>query len=102
MRNTDHSFVSETILPPQQAPASEKGVGHWVKKNLLATPKDVVLTVLATAFLAWAVPHVVNWLFIQAAWTGTDRTFCATTVQGGIQPDGWSGACWAFIGAKIN
>jgi general L-amino acid transport system permease protein len=48
------------------------------------------------------VPHLVNWLFIQAVWSGPDRTFCATTIQGGIQPDGWSGACWAFISAKYD
>jgi len=57
---------------------------------------------LAVTFLAWALPHAVNWLFVQAVWTGSDRTFCATTVQGGVQPDGWSGACWAFIGAKFD
>ena len=102
MPDTNHSFVSKTLLPPQQAPANEKGVGHWIKKNLLATPKDVVLTILAIALLVWAIPHIVNWLFVQAAWSGTNRTFCATTVQGGTQPDGWSGACWAFVGAKIN
>jgi len=45
---------------------------------------------------------MINWLFIQAVWTGTDRTFCATTVQGGTQPDGWSGACWAFVNAKLD
>jgi general L-amino acid transport system permease protein len=62
----------------------------------------VILTILALALIAWAVPHLVNWLFIQAVWSGPDRTFCATTIQGGIQPDGWSGACWAFISAKYD
>lgn len=47
-------------------------------------------------------PQLVNWLFIQAVWSGPDRTFCATTIQGGIQPDGWSGACWAFVSAKYD
>ncbi|AVA21441.1 amino acid ABC transporter permease [Rhizobium sp. LEGMi198b] len=102
MSNGSQSFVSKTILPQLPAPSSEKGVVHWLRKNLLATPKDVVLTILAIAFLAWAVPHIVNWLFIQAAWSGADRTFCATTVQGGTQPDGWSGACWAFVRAKFT
>ncbi|MBB5572420.1 MULTISPECIES: amino acid ABC transporter permease [Rhizobium] len=102
MSNGSQSFVSKTILPQLPPPSSEKGVIHWVRKNLLATPQDVVLTILAIAFLAWAIPHVVNWLFVQAVWNGTDRTFCATTVQGGTQPDGWSGACWAFVRAKFT
>jgi general L-amino acid transport system permease protein len=62
----------------------------------------VILTILALALIAWAVPHLVNWLFIQAVWSGPDRTFCATTIQGGVQPDGWSGACWAFVSAKYD
>ncbi|HEX8048183.1 amino acid ABC transporter permease [Rhizobium sp.] len=102
MSDANQGFVSKTILPPLPAPANEKGVAHWIRKNLLATPKDVVLTVIAITFLAWAIPHIVNWLFIEAAWSGTDRTFCATAVQGGIQPDGWSGACWAFVRAKFS
>ena len=102
MSNASQNFVSKTILPPQPAPAGEKGATHWIRKNLLATPKDVVLTVLAIVLLAWAIPHIVNWLFIQAAWTGSGRAVCATTVQGGTQPDGWSGACWAFVSSKFT
>ncbi|WP_160004346.1 amino acid ABC transporter permease [Rhizobium sp. 18055] len=102
MSVSNHSFVRTEILAPEPAPAGEKGANAWIRKNLLATPKDVVLTVLALALLVWSVPHIVNWLFIQAVWSGPDRTFCATTVQGGIQPDGWSGACWAFVSAKYD
>ncbi|MEF0943161.1 amino acid ABC transporter permease [Rhizobium sp. BR 362] len=101
MSSVDQNFVSKSLLSAQPAPASERGVWHWLKKNLFATPKDTVLTVLAIAFLAWAIPHLVNWLFVQAVWNGTDRTFCATTVQGGTQPDGWNAACWAFVRAKF-
>ncbi|KRB53048.1 amino acid ABC transporter permease [Rhizobium sp. Root708] len=102
MSVSNQAFVRSTIVPPEPAPLGEKGALAWVKKNLLATPKDVVLTVVALALLGWAVPHIVNWLFIQAVWSGPDRTFCATTVQGGVQPDGWSGACWAFVNAKFD
>lgn len=101
MQNSNESFVSKAILPPRPAPAGEKGAWHWIRKNLLATPKDIVLTVLAIAFLAWLIPQLVEWLFINAVWDGTDRTFCATTVQGGTQPDGWNAACWAFVRAKF-
>ncbi|OWV94343.1 amino acid ABC transporter permease [Rhizobium sp. R72] len=102
MSVSNQSFVRTAFIDPAPAPRSESGAWAWARKNLLATPKDIVLTVIAVTFLAWALPHVINWLFIQAVWTGTDRTFCATTVQGGTQPDGWSGACWAFVNAKIS
>jgi len=102
MSTSNQAFVRTNFIDAEPAPRSESGPLAWIRKNLLATPKDVVLTALAVALLAWALPHVVNWLFIQAVWSGTDRTFCATTVQGGTQPDGWSGACWAFVNAKFD
>jgi len=102
MSGSNISFVRNAMLEPEAAPASQRGAIAWIRRNLLATPKDILLTVLAIAALAWVLPHMINWLFIQAVWTGTDRTFCATTVQGGTQPDGWSGACWAFVNAKLD
>jgi general L-amino acid transport system permease protein len=102
MSGSNISFVRNAMLEPEPAPASQRGAIAWIRRNLLATPKDIVLTVIAIAALAWVLPHMINWLFIQAVWTGTDRTFCATTVQGGTQPDGWSGACWAFVNAKLD
>ncbi|CAK07694.1 MULTISPECIES: amino acid ABC transporter permease [Rhizobium] len=102
MSVADKPFVRTSILAAEPPPPGERGAVAWIRRNLLATPKDVILTILALALIAWAVPHLVNWLFIQAVWSGPDRTFCATTLQGGIQPDGWSGACWAFISAKYD
>jgi general L-amino acid transport system permease protein len=102
MSGSNISFVRNAMLQPEPAPSSERGAIAWIRRNLLATPKDIILTVIAIAVLAWVLPHMINWLFIQAVWTGTDRTFCATTVQGGTQPDGWSGACWAFVNAKLD
>ncbi|MBY3484901.1 amino acid ABC transporter permease [Rhizobium laguerreae] len=102
MSVADKPFVRTSILAAEPPPPGERGAVAWIRRNLLASPKDVILTILALALLAWAVPHLVNWLFIQAVWSGPDRTFCATTIQGGIQPDGWSGACWAFISAKYD
>ena len=102
MSVSSQSFVRTTFIDPAPAPRSESGAWAWVRKNLLATPKDIILTIIAVAVLAWALPHMINWLFVQAVWTGTDRTFCATAVQGGTQPDGWSGACWAFVNAKFD
>lgn len=95
-------FVRTAILTAEPPPPGERGAVAWIRRNLLATPKDILLTVLAIAALAWVLPQMIDWLFIQAVWTGSDRTFCATAVQGGIQPDGWSGACWAFVNAKLD
>ena len=84
-------------LPP---PKSETGLVHWLRVNLFATPVDSALTLLAALFLAWSLPPLFDWAFIQAQWTGEGREACATAAQGGVRPDGWAGACWAFVGAK--
>ncbi|WP_432419996.1 amino acid ABC transporter permease [Martelella mediterranea] len=86
----------------QPAPQKDGGVARWLRANLFATPKDALLSIIAIIFLVWAVPPVVEWLFINASWSGPDRSVCATVAQGGIQPDGWSGACWAFVNAKFD
>jgi general L-amino acid transport system permease protein len=96
------SFVRGEMLVPEPAPLKANSLVGWIRTNLLATPRDMVLTAVAVAILAWMLPGMINWLFINAVWTGTDRSFCTTTVQGGIQPDGWSGACWAFVGDRIE
>ncbi|WP_394344651.1 amino acid ABC transporter permease [Aliirhizobium smilacinae] len=90
------------MLAPQPAPLGVSGASHWFRTKLFATPKDTVLTILALALLAYLVPGMINWLFIDAVWTGSDRTACATVIQGGVLPDGQSGACWAFVDAKFQ
>jgi general L-amino acid transport system permease protein len=96
------SYVRGEMIAPEPPPISTKNIGGWLRTNLLATPKDVVLTVLALALLAFALPGIINWLFVQASWFGADRSVCATVVQGGTRPDGWKGACWAFVGDRFQ
>ncbi|MGC4407108.1 amino acid ABC transporter permease [Rhizobium sp. ST-5] len=90
------------MLAPLPPPTSEASVVGWIRKNLLATPKDVVLTIIGLAVLALTLPGALNFLFFDAAWFGTDRSVCATIAQGGTQPDGWKGACWAFVESRFS
>lgn len=101
MVTQNSSFVRRDILPPIAPPTKTGGVVHWLRTNLFATPKDTVLSLLALALLMWVLPHAANWLFVNASWSGTDRSVCSTVAQGGIKPDGWSGACWAFVADKF-
>lgn len=96
------SWVRTEMALAQPAPPGERGAIAWVRKNLVGSVGDTVLTILGIAIIAWILPQVINWAFINAQWTGPDRTVCATVSQGGIQPDGWSGACWAFVNAKFG
>ena len=102
MTTTSVSYIRRELVPAQPAPSSQVGVAHWLKTKLFATPKDVVMTVLSIALLAYILPPLVQFLFVDAVWTGTDRLACLTVAQGGTLPDGQAGACWAFVGAKFQ
>lgn len=85
----------------QAAPSRERGLTAWLRKNMFASVTDTILTLLGLFLIAWFLPGFLRWAFVDAQWTGADRTVCATVSQGGVQPDGWSGACWAFVNAKF-
>jgi general L-amino acid transport system permease protein len=102
MNTHQTNFVRTSMLDQSTPPVLEKGYIAWIRKNLLATPLDAVLTIIAILALAWFLPPAIKWLFIDASWTGGGRGVCATAAQGGSQPEGWSGACWAFVGAKFD
>ena len=63
----------------------------WVRKNLLATPFDVVVT-LACLWALWRiVPPVLGWGAIDATWSGEGRDACTS-----------GGACWVFVRARFS
>lgn len=96
------SFVRTEMLQPQTPPLGERGIVRWLRLNLFATPVDSALTIIALLVLVWFVPPLFNWLFVNAVWSGPDRSICSTVAQGGVQPEGWSGACWAYVNANFN
>ena len=102
MQEHDLSYVRMEMVNAQAAPVRQTGIGYWLRRNLFASVSDSVLTVIGLLFVAWFLPSFIRWAFIDAVWSGPDRTVCATVAQGGIQPDGWSGACWAFVNAKFE
>ncbi len=96
------SFVRTEMLQGQTPPLGERGIVRWIRTNLFATPVDSALTIFAILLLIWFLPGLIKWLFINAVWSGPDRSVCSTVGQGGIQPEGWSGACWAYVNANFN
>jgi general L-amino acid transport system permease protein len=78
---------------PARPPVPTGGPFGWLRANLFSSPLNILTTILCLAFLAWTVPPLVRWLFIDAAWTGEDRRVCV---------DPAVGACWAFVRAKLG
>ncbi|MCO5062967.1 MAG: amino acid ABC transporter permease [Rhizobiaceae bacterium] len=102
MQEHDLSWVRTEMALAQAAPRSAVGPVAWLRKNLFASPVDSVLTLIAAIAVVWFLPQILNWLFVNAVWSGADRTACLTTEQGGQLPAGWSGACWPFIEARFG
>jgi general L-amino acid transport system permease protein len=98
----DLSYVRQELAASEPPPIGERGIVRWARLNLFATWTDTVLTIVAILIIGLTLPEIIRWLFLDAQWAGTDRTFCATEEQGGIHPNGWTGACWAFVGAKFG
>ncbi|WP_312943939.1 amino acid ABC transporter permease [Agrobacterium sp.] len=97
MSTRNVQYVRTAMVGAAPPPKDEKSAVAWLRKNLFSGPKDVILTLIAVAIILAIVPPAIDWLFIKASWVGSDRSVCATVVQGGIQPEGWTGACWAFV-----
>ena len=95
------TYVRSQFLAPEKPPLSDSTVVGWLRRNLFASTTDSIMTIVALVALLYYLPGVLNWLFLSAVWTGSDRTACLTTVQGGALPEGWSGACWAYVGDRF-
>ena len=96
------SFVRREMLPQQPAPSSSHGPVAWMRAKLFPNVPQAILTLVCLYVLYLLIPPIVRFLLIDASWTGADRAACATAVQGGTQPEGWFGACWAYVGAYSN
>jgi general L-amino acid transport system permease protein len=92
------TYVRQQFLAQQPPPASANTALAWIRRNLFASITDSILSIVAIVITVWFVISSLDFLLFQAVWTGADRTVCATAAQGGVQPDGWKGACWAYIG----
>jgi len=83
----------ETLPPPSHVP----GPIAWIKRNLFSGPVNTLLTVAVLYLLYLVVPPLINFFFVDAVWSGSDRDACrAETIGREV------GACWAYVIDKIN
>lgn len=77
-------------LPP---PGLTSGPLYWLQKNLFGSMTSTVLTLVSLWFLWQTIPPLLHWSFFDAAFTGESRADCKAIA---------GGACWAFIGERLN
>jgi general L-amino acid transport system permease protein len=79
---------AERLAPP----AARAGLLGWLRANLLSSPANIALTLVCILLIAWALPSLLQFFFIDAVWSGADREACLASPA---QPH--PGACWAFV-----
>lgn len=83
-------MASDTTLHPTKLPPSQhSGPGDWIRRNLFPDWRQGLLTVVVLFVLVRYLPGLIQWLLIDATWTGT-RDDCVAA----------GGACWAFVSAR--
>ena len=87
------AFVRREEEPVLAPPPGEVGAVGWLRHNLFASLANSVLTVVGIGLLIWVLPPIIRWAFIDAVWTGADRSAC-------LSPG--AGACWPFVEAKFG
>ncbi len=75
--------------PPQKTQLGPLG---WLLKNMFSSVGNSVISIISIALIAYTIPFLIRWLILDATWTGENRDACLEN----------SGACWLFIGEKIN
>ena len=87
------AFVATEEIPEAAPPPRTTGLYHWAKENLFSSPLNVVLSVVSIALIAWMVPPILKWAFVDAVWSAGSLKECRE-----INPDG---ACWAMINERL-
>ena len=77
----------ERLAPP----ITNVGVIGWLKTNLFSTWYNSLLTVIIIAAMAWLIPPLVRWAFIDSLWN-TSAEACRDI----------DGACWSVIPQNIK
>ncbi|WP_370931949.1 amino acid ABC transporter permease [Bartonella sp. DGB1] len=91
----DH-FVRDKLID-SRALAKDKNIIKKIGNSLFASTFDTIVTIFCFIIIFVLIKNLSQWLIFDAVWNGDNRLACATINQGGIQENGWSGACWPFV-----
>jgi general L-amino acid transport system permease protein len=90
------AYVRTSPSPSLAPPIMSVGWLGWVRARLFGSITSTALTVVVVLLFVMIVPPVIDFLFIDAVWSGSDREACLPSAA---RPE--VGACWAFIGDRF-
>ena len=74
-----------------QPPVTDVGIIGWLRNNLFSTWYNSVLTITILALLAWLLPPMFRWAFVDSLWNSSAEA-CRNI----------DGACWSVIPHNIR
>jgi len=95
--SVNHSYVRHAQVDAMPAPAATTGAIGWIRANLLSSATNIALTLFSALLIFWIVPPIIEFVFVHAVWSGTDREACLPTAE---RPE--VGACWAFVHDRFS
>ena len=117
-KKSDIVFVRKKDAPLLAPPLLESGALGWLHQNILSTMNDFssvggavrsLIMAAATLFIFYYSVNIlwalIDFTLIEAVWSdpqGLKREICTTALAGGVQHDGWHGACWPLVFTKIK
>ena len=84
------AFVQREPIPAAPPPANETGPVKWIRANLISSPANAVLTVLAILAIWWLLSSVLPWM-LNGVWFTGSLAGCREVLQGE------SGACFSVL-----
>jgi general L-amino acid transport system permease protein len=91
------AFVRSELVPERAAPVRTTGFVGFLRTRLFNSPTNILITIVGVLLLWVTVVPAVEFLLIDAVWSGTDRNACLAENVGHAV-----GACWPFIYAKFS
>ncbi|MEL6774466.1 MAG: amino acid ABC transporter permease [Pseudomonadota bacterium] len=89
----NHAFVADGVIPPSPPPPSTTGPVGWLRENLFSGPVNTITTLVIIGLIAWMVPDIVQWAFIDSVWFASSLAECRQLGEG---------ACWAVIVERFD
>ena len=91
------SYVRAAPAAAIAPPLATTGVLAWIRERLFPNVSSSLMTIVIGMLLLWAVPPLIDFLFVHAVWTGSDREACLPTADRPLV-----GACWAYIADRLG
>jgi general L-amino acid transport system permease protein len=95
--DTPLHFVRTESLESMPPPRLMRGPVAWICENLFSGPFNTALTLFSLYIIYLIGPPLLNFLILDAVWTGENRDACRSETAGRAV-----GACWAFVKQRFG